>query len=204
MVSSFGQFKNALWGENPVLIKALVLCPVVAITTSVENAIGLGLATWLVLLTSSFVASLLRRVMVPQVRFPCFLILTATFTTIVSLLMALFFPGLHQSLGIFVPLMTVSALVLAGMGDFSAENGVLKTIVNTLGVGLGFTLALALVGVVREISSFGTVFGFEILPEAFPGFALMALPAGGFLVFGFMMAGAIALGRKGVGKKEGS
>ena len=204
MVSSFAQFKNGLLGENPVFIKALVLCPVVAITTSVENAIGMGLATLLVLLASSLVFSLLRNVIGSQMRLPCFLILAVAFTTIVSLLMELFFSGLHGSLGIFIPLMAINALVLSGMGDIPADNGALKTIINVLGVGLGFTLALILLGVVREISSVGTVLGFGILPDAFPGFALMGYPAGGFLLFGFMMAGAIALGRKISGRKEES
>ena len=203
MVSSFVQFKKGLLGENPVFIKALVLCPVVAITTSVENAIGMGLATLLVLLASSFVISLLPSVVESPLRIPCFLILSVTFTTIVSLCMELFFPGLHQSLGIFVPLIAVNALVLSGMGDSPADNGAMKTITNALGVGLGFTLALSILGVVREIIGFGTILGFGILPEPFSGFYLMALPAGGFLIFGFMMAAAIALrGRMSREKEE--
>jgi electron transport complex protein RnfE len=202
MLASLTQFKEGIFKGNPVFVKALVLCPVVAITTNVENAIGMGLATLLVLLPSCFIASLFRNLIPGEVRIPCFLVLSATFTTVVSILMELFFPGLHNALGIFVLLIGINSLVLARMGDFAANHSPLTTVFDALGMGLGFTLALSLLGLVRELISFGTIFGFAILPDAYPGFILMALPAGGFLAFGFIMAGITALARKTGQRKE--
>jgi electron transport complex protein RnfE len=202
MLATLTQFKNGILKDNPVFVKAVVLCPVVAITTNVENAIGMGLATLLVLLPSGFIASIFRNIIPKEVRIPCFLMLSATFTTIVSMLMELSFPGLHNALGIFVLLIGINSLVLARMGDFAANHSPLITVFDALGMGLGFTLALSILGFIREIISFGTIFGFAILPDAYPGFLLMALPAGGFIAFGFIMAGLTALGRKTAEKKE--
>ena len=202
MFASLVRFKKGILDENPVFVQALALCPVLAITTSVENGIGMGLATLLVLLASCFVASVLRKVIPEQVRIPCFIVLSATFTTVVGMLMEIFFPGLHSALGIFVPLIVINCIILARMEAFASKNSPFATVFDALGMGLGFTLALATLGFVREIISFGTVFGFNILPDAFPGFLLMAVPAGGFLAFGFIVAGLTALRRKARQRKE--
>ena len=202
MFASFARFKKGMLDENPVFVQALALCPVLAITTSVENGLGMGLATLVVLLASCFVASLLRKFVPEQVRIPCFIVLSATFTTVVGMLTEVFFPALHSALGIFIPLIVINCIILARMEAFASKNPVIATTFDALGMGLGFTLALVILGFVREIISFGTVFGFSVLPGAFPGFMLMALPAGGFLAFGFIVAGLTAIRRKMGQRKE--
>ena len=202
MLASLVQFKKGILEENPVFVRALALSPALAITTSVENAIAMGLATLLVLLASCFVASLLRNVISEQLRLPCFLVLSATFTTVVSMLMELFFPMQHSALGIFVPLIAINSLILARMEVFVVKSAPFAASFDALGMGLGFTLALVILGFVREMLSAGTVFGVGVLPEAFPGFMLMALPAGGFLALGFIAAGLTALRRKLRQRKE--
>jgi electron transport complex protein RnfE len=202
MLASLMQFKKGILKDNPVFVKALVLCPVVAITTNVENAIGMGLATLLVLLPTCFIISLFRNLIPKEVHIPCFLMLSAAFTTVVSMFMELTFPGIHSSLGIFILLIGINSLVLARMGDFAANNPPLTTVFDALGMGLSFTLAISLLGLAREIISFGTIFGLGILPEVYPGFILMALPAGGFIAFGFIMAGITAISRKTGQQKE--
>jgi len=202
MFASLTQFKKGILDENPVFVQALALCPVLAITTSVENSIGMGLATLFVLLASCAVASLLRNLVPAQVRIPCFIVLSATFTTVVGMLTEVFFPAMHSALGIFIPLIVINCIILARMEAFASKNPLVSTVLDALGMGLGFTLALVVLGFVREIISFGTVFGFNVLPDAFPGFMLMALPAGGFLTFGFILAGLTALRRKARERKE--
>jgi electron transport complex protein RnfE len=196
MVTSLTQFRKGIFEENPVFVKALVLCPVVAITTTMENGIAMGLATLVVLLATCLITSLLRKVIPREISFLCFLVLAATFTTVVNAVMELFFLGSHNALGIFVPLIVINTVVLGRMGALVADKSPLATIFDALGVGLGFTLALGAFGLVREVISFGTILGFSVLPEGYTGFVLMALPAGGFLAFGFAMAGITALGRK--------
>jgi electron transport complex protein RnfE len=196
MFASLARFKKGILDENPVFVQALALCPVLAITTSLENGIGMGFATLFVLLASCFAASLLRNVIPEQVRIPCFIVLSATFTTVVSMIMEVFFPALHGALGIFIPLIVINCIILARMETFASKSSPFATVFDALGMGLGFTLALAILGFVREITGFGTVFGHNVLPDAFPGFMLMAVPAGGFLAFGFIVAGLTALRRK--------
>jgi len=202
MLASLARFKKGILDENPVFVQALALCPALAVTTSVLNGIGMGLATLAVLLASCFVASLLRKFIPEQVRIPCFIALSAAFTTVVSMLMELFFPALHSALGIFVPLIVVNCIILTRMEAFASKNSLFATVFDALGMGLGFTLALIILGFVREIIAFGTVLGFDVLPDAFPGFMLMAVPAGGFLAFGFIVAGLTALRRKLRQRKE--
>jgi len=202
MFASLVQFKKGILDENPVFVQALALSPALAITTSVENGIGLGLATLLVLLPSCLIASLLRNLIPEQLRFPCFIVLSAALATVVNMLTELFFPALHSALGIFIPLIAINAVILARIDAFASKNSPIATAFDALGMGLGFTLALTILGFVRELISFGTVLGFDVLPEAFPGFMLMALPAGGFLAFGFIVAGLTALRRKARQRKE--
>jgi len=202
MLASLAQFKKGILDDNPVFIQALALCPVLAVTTSVNNGIGMGVATLLVLLASCFIASILRNLIPKQVRILCFIMLSATFTTIVSILMEIFFPALHSNLGIFIPLIVINCIILARMDTFASKNSPFATVFDALSMGLGFTLALVVLGFVREIISFGTILGFDVLPDLFPGFMLMALPAGGFLAFGFIAAGLTALRRKARQRKE--
>ncbi|MCL2188759.1 MAG: electron transport complex subunit E [Defluviitaleaceae bacterium] len=187
MVKALARFKKGIIDENPIFAQAIALCPVLAVTTSIINGVGLGLATLIVLFCSTLVVCFIRNFIPPQVRIPCFIVISATFTTVVSLLMEAFFPALNDALGIFIPLIVVNCLILARMESFAAKNPPIVTMFDSLGMGLGFTLALALIGVVREIIGMGTVFGFTVIPEAIPRNVLFILPPGGFFVLGLLI-----------------
>jgi electron transport complex protein RnfE len=189
VIKALSRFKKGILDENPIFSQAIALCPVLAVTTSIINGIGLGFATLTVLMASTLVVCFIRNFIPPQVRIPCFIVISATFTTVVSLLMEAFFPALNDALGIFIPLIVVNCLILARMESFAAKNPPLTVAFDSLGMGLGFTLALATIGVVREVMGFGTVFGFAVVPEAIPRNVLMILPPGGFFVLGFLIAG---------------
>ena len=169
-----------------------------AVTTSVINGVGLGLATLLVLVCSTLVVCRVRKMIPPQVRIPCFIVISATFTTVVSLLMEAFFPALHAALGIFIPLIVVNCLILARMEAFAAKNTPVVTVFDSLGMGLGFTAALALIGAVREVLGLGTLLGVTVIPEAIPRNVLMILPPGGFFVLGLLIVLLKTLRKKAV------
>jgi len=197
MVAGIIRLKKGILDENPILTQAIALCPALAVTTSVINGIGLGLATLVVLTASCLMVCLIRNFIPPQVRIPCFIVISATFTTVVQLLMEAFFPALNEALGIFIPLIVVNCIILARMESFAAKNPSLSVTFDSLGMGLGFTLALAAIGAVREILGLGTFLGMQILPSSFPQTILMILPPGGFFVLAFLMVGLRAL-KKGV------
>jgi len=196
MLSALARLKKGILDENPIFSQAIALCPVLAVTTSIINGIGLGLATLAVLTASCLVVCVIRKFIPAQVRIPCFIMISATFTTVVQLLMEAHLPALNEALGIFIPLIVVNCIILARMESFAAKNPPLTVIFDSLGMGLGFTLALAAIGVLREIMGFGTVFGITVLPEAIPRNILMILPPGGFFALGFLIAGLTALRRK--------
>lgn len=197
MIKALVRFKKGILDENPIFSQAIALCPVLAVTTTVNNGIGLGVATLSVLFASAMVVCFIRRFISDRVRIPCFIVISATFTTVVQLLMEAFLPALNDSLGIFIPLIVVNCLILARMESFAAKNPPLTVAFDSLGMGLGFTLALTLIGAVREVMGFGTVFGITVIPEAIPRNILMILPPGGFFVLGFLIVGLRALKRKG-------
>jgi len=196
MQASLIRFKKGILDENPVFSQTLALCPVLAVTTSVINGIGMGIATLLVLMASCLIASLTRCFIPQQVRIPVFIVISATFTTVVRLMLEVYFPALHEALGIFIPLIVINCIILARMEAFAAKSSPLTTLFDAAGMGLGFTLALVIIGFVRELMAFGSILGVAVLPEGFPGFLLMALPAGGFFALGFIVAGLTALRRK--------
>jgi len=189
MIKALERLKKGIIDENPIFAQAIALCPVLAVTTSIINGIGLGLATLAVLFASCLVVCLIRSFIPSQVRIPCFIVISATFTTVVQLLMEAFVPALNEALGIFIPLIVVNCLILARMESFAAKNPILTVAFDSLGMGLGFTLALGAIGVIREIMGFGTVFGVTVLPEMIPRNVLMILPPGGFFVLGFLIVG---------------
>jgi len=197
VIKALVRFKKGILDENPIFSQAIALCPVLAVTTTVNNGIGLGVATLSVLFASAMVVCFIRRFISDRVRIPCFIVISATFTTVVQLLMEAFLPALNDSLGIFIPLIVVNCLILARMESFAAKNPPLTVAFDSLGMGLGFTLALTLIGAVREVMGFGTVFGITVIPEAIPRNILMILPPGGFFVLGFLIVGLRALKRKG-------
>lgn len=185
------EFTKGIWKENPVLRLMLGLCPTLAVSTSIDNAIGMGAAFTVVLLGSNVVISLIRGFIPKQVRIPCFIVVIATFVTIVELTMQAFQPKLHEALGIFVPLIVVNCIVLGRAEAFASRNSLPASLLDALGMGVGFTLALSVLAFVRELLGTGTVsfFGHIIVPgPLFQPAAIMILPPGAFVTLGLMMA----------------
>lgn len=174
--------------ENPVFILMLGLCPTLAVTTAVSNGIGMGLATLFVLLCSNILIAMLKKVIPDEVRIPCFIVVIATFVTVVDLSMKAFVPALHKELGLFIPLIVVNCIILGRAEAFASKNSITDSIADAIGMGLGFTLALVLLGSIREILGVGTLFGKALFPESFQPAIMMILPPGGFLTLGFIMA----------------
>ena len=174
--------------ENPVLRLVLGTCPTLAITTLASNGIGMGLAATFVLICSNMAISALRKVIPDQVRIPAYITVIAGFVSIVQMLVKAFFPALDQSLGIYLPLIVVNCIILGRAEMFASKHTVLDSALDGLGMGLGFTLTLVLMGCVRELLGAGTLFGVAVLGASFEPMTLFITPPGGFLVFGVLMA----------------
>lgn len=179
---------NGLWNENPTFRIMIGLCPVLAVTTSAINGIGMGLATTFVIICSSVLISLLRKLIPDKVRIPAYIIVIATFVTIVDLVMNAFLPDLHQVLGLFIPLIVVNCIVLGRAEAFASKNGVFASMLDGLGMGLGFTWALTVIGAVRELLGAGSVFGHKLVSEGATTIGVMSLPPGAFITVGVLMA----------------
>ena len=182
------EFTKGLWKENPILRLVLGTCPTLATTTSALNGMGMGLATLAVLIGSNMAVALLRNFIPSKVRIPAFIVLIATFVTVVDLLMNAFSQNLHKSLGLFIPLIVVNCIILGRAEAFASRNTVLYSMIDGLGMGLGFTLALTTLGSVREILGNGTLFGMVLFGKGYLPMIVMILPPGAFLMLGFMMA----------------
>lgn len=179
---------NGIVYNNPILAQTLGMCSALAITTSVINGFGMGLAVTFVLLFSNMVISLLRNFIPQKIRIAGYIIVIAGFVTIVDMITKAFFPSLSQSLGVFIPLIVVNCIILARAESFASKNTVIPSAIDGLANGVGFTLALVVVSAIREIIGNGTILGFEIMPEAYSPALLIVLPAGGFLVLGGVIA----------------
>jgi len=190
------EFLKGLWDQNPVLRALLGLCPTLAVTTSAVNGLGMGAATTFVLLCASLMISLLRKAIPSQVRIASFIVVIATFVTIVDLSMKAVLPELSKSLGAFIPLIVVNCLILGRQEAFASKNGPFRALVDGLGMGVGFTLTLTLLGAVREVLGNGTVFGFQVMPGSFEPWIVMILPAGAFLTLGLMLGVANSINQK--------
>ena len=188
--------------ENPVLRLVLGTCPTLAITTAAINGIGMGVAATLVLIGSNVVISLLRNVIPDKVRIPAFITIIATFVSIIQMLVKAFLPSIDAALGIFLPLIVVNCIILARAEMFASKNPVLPSILDAIGMGIGFTAALTLMGMIRELLGAGTLFGLEITKGAIAPMLIFILPPGGFFVFGMLVALsnklAIKMGKKPV------
>jgi electron transport complex protein RnfE len=183
------EFTKGIVKENPVLCLVLGTCPTLAVTTSAVNAIGMGVAATLVLLCSNVVISLLRRVIPDGVRIPAYITLIAGFVTVVQMLVKAFAPSIDASLGIFLPLIVVNCIILGRAEMYASKNPVLPSALDALGMGVGFTAAMLLMGMIRELFGTGSLFGFTVLPESiFTPITIFILPAGGFFVFGLLIA----------------
>ena len=178
---------NGIIKENPTFRLVLGTCPTLAVTTSAINGIGMGLAATAVLLGSNVVISLTRKIIPDKVRIPAYITIIAGFVTIIEFLMRAFAPGLYDSLGIFIPLIVVNCIILARAEMFANKNTVFYSALDGIGMGLGFTLALTLIGSIRELLGNGTIFGVTITANLFDPAVLMILPPGGFLIFGVLI-----------------
>ncbi|MCC8192066.1 MAG: electron transport complex subunit E [Ruminococcus sp.] len=187
-MSNLKEFTKGFIKENPTLVTLLGMCPTLAVTTQASNGIGMGLATTFVLLCSNVVISLLKKVIPDTVRLPCYIVIIAGFVTLIEFLLEGFLPSLYDSLGIFLSLITVNCIILGRAEVFASKNKVLPSALDGLGMGLGFTLSLTLMGSVREILGSGTIFGFEIPFLVDSPMTVFILPAGGFFTLGIIIA----------------
>lgn len=181
-------FMKGILYENPTFIQVLGMCPTLAVTTSAVNGVGMGLATTAVLLGSNVVISLLRKFIPSKIRIPAFIVVIATFVTVVGLLMKAFVPALDKALGLFIPLIVVNCIILARAEAFASKNSIVQSSVDGIGMGLGFTLSLALLGAVRELLGAGSIFGVNLLGASFQPALIMILPPGAFLALGLLLA----------------
>jgi electron transport complex protein RnfE len=183
-VSALKTLTNGIIKENPTLRLVLGTCPTLAVTTSAINGIGMGLAATAVLVGSNIVISITRKLIPDKVRIPAFITIIAGFVTIVQFLLKAFLPDLDKSLGIFIPLIVVNCIILARAEMFASKNSVFHSVLDGIGMGLGFTLALIVIGSIREFLGNGSVFGIKLTADLFSPAVIMILPPGGFLVFG--------------------
>jgi len=188
MARLWKNFANGLWNENPTFRIMIGLCPVLAVTTSAKNGVGMGLATTFVLICSSALISLLRKVIPDKVRIPAYIVVIATFVTIVDLFMNAYLPDLHQVLGLFIPLIVVNCIVLGRAEAFASKNSLISSILDGLGMGLGFTWALTVLGAVRELLGSGSLFGYRLAADGATTIGIMSLPPGAFITLGILMA----------------
>ena len=180
-------FMNGIINENPTFRLLLGMCPTLAISTAVTQGIGMGLATTFVLVFSNLVISLLRNVIPEKVRIPSFVVVIATFVTIVDLLLKAFIPALSQSLGLYIPLIVVNCIIFARAESFAFKNPPLQALADGFGMGFGFTLAITLLSAVREVIGSGTFLGVQVMPAAYHPMAIIIRPPGGFVTLGLLL-----------------
>jgi electron transport complex protein RnfE len=181
-------FTRGIFKENPVFRLLLGMCPTLAVTTEAVNGLGMGLATTFVLVCANIVISVFRSVIPAKVRIPVFIVVIATFVTVVDLVMNGFVHDLHKTLGVFIPLIVVNCVILGRAEAFASRNGVVSSLVDGLGMGIGFTASLTLLGAVRELFGNGTIFGAEIFGAGYHPVIVMILPPGAFITLGLLLA----------------
>jgi len=181
-------FNKGVWKENAVFKLLLGMCPTLAVTTSAENALGMGLATTFVLVCSNIAVALMRKLIPSGVRIPAFIIIIASFVTVVQLAMEAWVYDLYRALGIFIPLIVVNCLILGRAEAFASKNPVTNSVADGLGMGLGFTLGLFILGSVRELFGAGAILGFSLFGGTYQPILLMILPPGAFITLGLLLA----------------
>ena len=188
-------FMNGIFNENPTFRLVLGMCPTLAISTAVTQGVGMGVATTFVLVFSNLVISLLRNIIPEKVRIPSFVVVIATFVTIVDLLMKAFVPSLSESLGVYIPLIVVNCIIFARAESYAFKNPPMASLVDGLGMGAGFTLALILLSGVREVLGSGTFLGMQVMPASYYPMAIIIRPPGGFLMLGILLLLVNAAGK---------
>jgi electron transport complex protein RnfE len=182
------RLKNGIFTENVIFVQVLAMCPTLAVTTSAINGIGMGVATTVVLMGSNMAISLLRNFIPDEVRLPSFIVIIAGFVTLIDFLLQGFIPSLYASLGIFIPLIVVNCLILGRAEAYASKNGVVPSMFDGLGQGLGFTVALVVIGMIRELLGSGKLFNLQILPASYEPALIMILAPGAFITLGILMA----------------
>ncbi len=193
-MSLWNDFSKGIWKENPTLVLVLGMCPTLAVSTSMKNGLGMGLATTFVLVGSNLVVSLIRNFVPKKVRIPCYIVVIATFVTLVEMFMKAYAPPqLNDALGIFIPLIVVNCIVLGRAEAFASKNGPVASILDGLGMGVGFTLALMALGGVREFLGSGSLFEIQVIPGWTTDFLLMKFAPGAFIVLGLFLGAKNAI-----------
>ncbi len=201
-VKPMAVLKNGMFTENPTFRLVLGMCPTLAVTTAAFNAIGMGLAATFVLVGSNAVISLLRNFIPSKVRIPAYVVIIAAFVTIVQMLLKAFVPALNESLGLFIPLIVVNCIILARAEAYASKNGVFASLLDGVGIGLGFTGAMLIISTIREVVGKGQFFGMSLFGDGFQGMAILGLAPGGFITLGLVLGLINFIGLKR--KKKGA
>jgi len=196
MMNIVKNLKNGIIKENPIFVQLLGMCPTLAVTTSALNGLGMGLATTTVLIGSNIVIASLRKLIPNKIRIPVFIVIIATFVTVIDMFMHAYALELYKSLGLFIPLIVVNCLILGRAESYASKNSVVPSIFDAIGMGIGFTLALTVLGMVRELLGSGSLFGATILGGSFEPALIMILPPGAFLALGFLIGLVNFISRK--------
>ena len=193
---------NGLIKENPTFVLILGMCPTLAVTTSAINGVGMGLSTTVVLVLSNMLISMLRKIIPDSVRMPAFIVVVASFVTIVQFLLEGFVPSLYDSLGLYIPLIVVNCIILGRAESYASKNPVLPSIFDGLGMGLGFTVGLTSIGIVRELIGAGTLFNYQILPDSYQPITIFILAPGAFFVLACLTALQNVMKKKAIAKGD--
>ena len=195
-------FLNGLFKENPTFVLFLGMCPTLAVTTAAMNGLGMGLSTMAVLVCANVFISLLRKFIPDKVRIAAYVVVIASFVTIVEMVLKAYAPSISESLGLYIPLIVVNCIILGRAEAFASKNGFVKSAVDGLGMGLGFTAALCIIGSIRELLGAGSIFGFSVFGNGFQPMTIMILPPGAFLTLGLivMVINIVSSKRKGADK----
>lgn len=181
------EFVKGIWKENPIFVAVLGMCPALAVTNSAINALAMGLATLFVLIGSSFLVSMLRNAIPKQVRITGYILIIATFVTVIDFSLAAFFPAIHKSLGAFIALIVVNCIILGRQESFACKNKPWLSVLDAAGMGVGFTFALLCIGIIREVLGNGSLFDVSLFGPTFEPWIIMVLPPGGFFALGFLL-----------------
>lgn len=181
---SLNNLTRGIIRENPIFVMMLGMCPTLGVTTSAINGLGMGIATLFVLIFSNIAISLIKNVIPDMVRIPCFIVIIASFVTVIDLLMQAYLPSLHQALGIYIPLIVVNCIILGRAEAFASKNNMFQSFLDALGMGIGFTMALTILGSVRELLGNGSLFDYRLLPDSIDPMLMFIMPPGAFLALG--------------------
>ncbi len=182
------RLKAGLIKDNPTFVQVLGMCPTLAVTTSVTNSIGMGLSTTAVLICSNFVISLLRKVIPSKIRIPAFIVIIASFVTVIEFLLKAYIPSLYSALGLFIPLIVVNCIILGRAEAYASKNSPIAAVFDGIGMGIGFTVSLTVIGCIREVLGAGTFMGYPVTPSFYTPATIMILAPGAFFTLGILMA----------------